>query len=69
MVERAGGGPTSLRASTATIYAHRLDAANDECTGIPGGDEPGAPDTWRFSIDVAKAWERAATEADTLRTR
>jgi len=23
-----------------------------------GGSEPGAPDTWNFSIDVAKAWKR-----------
>ena len=30
-------------------------------TGILGGDEPGAPDTWNFSIGVAKAWEEAAT--------
>ncbi len=49
-----------LQASTATIYAHRYDAPNDEATGILGGDEPGAPDTWNFSIDVAKSWERAA---------
>jgi hypothetical protein len=52
-----------LQASTATIYAHRYDAPNDECTGILGGDEPDAPDTWRFSIDVARAWERAFAEA------
>jgi uncharacterized protein (TIGR01777 family) len=51
-----------LQASTATIYAHRYDAANNETTGIIGGDEPNAPDTWRFSIDVATAWERAARE-------
>ena len=49
-----------LQASTATIYAHRYDATNDEPTGILGGDEPGVPDTWNFSIDVAKSWERAA---------
>ena len=49
-----------LPASTATIYAHRYDAPNDEATGILGGDEPGAPDTWNFSIDVAKSWEHAA---------
>ncbi len=49
-----------LQASTATIYAHRYDAPNDEENGILGGDEPGAPDTWNFSIDVAKSWERAA---------
>jgi uncharacterized protein (TIGR01777 family) len=58
-----------LQASTATIYAHRFDAANDEFTGILGGDEPGAPDAWRFSTDVAKAWERATADAQTQRTR
>lgn len=58
-----------LQMSTATIYAHRLDAPNDDETGIIGGDEPGAPDTWNFSIDVAKSWERAADEAETPRTR
>ena len=49
-----------LQASTATIYSHRYDAANDERTGILGGSEPNSPSTWRFSIDVAKAWEAAA---------
>jgi uncharacterized protein (TIGR01777 family) len=58
-----------LQASTATIYAHRYDAPNDEATGILGGNEPDAPDTWRFSIDVAKAWEQAADDATTPRTR
>jgi uncharacterized protein len=58
-----------LQASTATIYAHRYDAPNDEATGIIGGDESGAPDTWRFSIDVATSWEQAANEAVTPRTR
>jgi uncharacterized protein (TIGR01777 family) len=58
-----------LQMSTATIYAHRFDGPNDEATGILGGDEPNAPDTWRFSIDVAKAWEAAAAEADTPQTR
>jgi uncharacterized protein (TIGR01777 family) len=61
--------PVWLQASTATVYAHRYDAANDEATGVLGGDEPGAPDTWRFSIDVAKAWEAAANECETPRTR
>ena len=51
-----------LQAATATIYAHRFDAPNDEFAGIIGGNEPKAPDTWRFSIDVAKAWEKAVTE-------
>jgi uncharacterized protein (TIGR01777 family) len=58
-----------LQASTATIYAHRYDAANDEATGILGGTEPDAPDTWRFSIDVAKTWEEAADEAVVPATR
>jgi uncharacterized protein (TIGR01777 family) len=58
-----------LQASTATIYAHRYDAANDEATGILGGSETGAPDTWRFSIDVAKAWEQAAVEVSLPHTR
>ncbi len=31
-----------LQASTATIYAHRYDAPNDEAAGIIGGAEPGA---------------------------
>ena len=53
---------TWLQSSTATIYAHRFDAPNDEATGILGGDEPDAPDTWRFSIDVARSWEAAARE-------
>ncbi len=29
----------------------------DEATGELGGNEKDAPDTWRFSIDVAKSWE------------
>src|SRR5438128_1969262 len=29
-----------LQSSTATIYAHRFDAANDEATGVIGGSEP-----------------------------
>lgn len=47
-----------LQMSTATIYAHRFDAPNDERTGIIGGIEPDAPPEWRFSVDVAQAWER-----------
>lgn len=58
-----------LQASTATIYAHRYDAPNDEATGLLGGNEPSAPDTWRFSINVADAWEHAANEAKTPSTR
>jgi uncharacterized protein (TIGR01777 family) len=58
-----------LQASTATIYAHRFDAANDDVTGLLGGDEPDAPHAWRFSIEVAKAWERAAMETAAPETR
>ena len=58
-----------LQASTATIYAHRYDSPNDEYSGILGGDEPHAASSWRFSIDVARAWERAFDEAITHRTR
>lgn len=61
--------PVWLQASTATIYAHRYDAANDEASGILGGDEPNVPETWRFSIEVAKAWERALDDAPTPSTR
>ena len=58
-----------MQASTATIYAHRYDAPNDEAHGILGGTEPNAPDTWRFSIDVATSWERALNESVTPHTR
>jgi uncharacterized protein len=58
-----------LQASTATIYAHRFDAANDELTGILGGNEPDSPSTWRFSIEVAKAWERELDRAVVPATR
>jgi uncharacterized protein len=53
-----------LQMSTATIYAHRYDAPNDERTGILGGHEPGVPETWSFSIDVATQWE---AELDAVR--
>ena len=58
-----------LQASTATIYAHRYDSPNDEHSGILGGRESNAPSSWRFSIDVARAWESAFEEAVTDRTR
>jgi uncharacterized protein len=58
-----------LQASTATIYGHRYDAPNDEITGIIGGSEPDAPRSWKFSIDVATAWEKAANDAITPKTR
>jgi uncharacterized protein (TIGR01777 family) len=58
-----------LQASTATIYAHRYDAPNDEATGLIGANAPGASDSWKFSIEVVRAWERALAEAPTPYTR
>jgi uncharacterized protein len=58
-----------LNASTATIYRHALDRPMDEQTGELGGGEKGVPDTWRFSIRVAKDWETTFFRADTPRTR
>jgi uncharacterized protein (TIGR01777 family) len=58
-----------VNASTATIYRHSLDRAMDESTGELGGDEVGAPETWNFSIDVAKGWEEAFFSSATPRTR
>jgi uncharacterized protein (TIGR01777 family) len=58
-----------LQASTATIYAHRYDGPNDERSGVLGGDESNVPGSWRFSIGVARAWERAFDEAVTTATR
>ena len=69
-IARAARPPRAwLQAGTATIYSHRLDAPNDEATGILGGSEPDAPDTWRFSVEVATAWERAMDEFEVPRTR
>lgn len=63
-----------LNASTATIYRHALDRPMDEATGELGGNElvsatRRAPDTWNFSIRVAKDWESAFLETPTPRTR
>jgi uncharacterized protein (TIGR01777 family) len=58
-----------LQMSTATIYAHRFDAPNDEATGIIGGHEVGAPAYWGFSVAIAQAWEGAQQAAPTPRTR
>lgn len=67
-----------LNASTATIYRHApvelVDHAMDEETGELGGFEllcPNrrVPETWNFSIQVAKDWEAAFFETPTPRTR
>src|SRR6185503_5017035 len=69
-IERAARPPRVwLQMSTATIYAHRFDVPNDEATGIIGGEELGAPRYWKFSIEIAKAWEAAQAEANTPHTR
>jgi uncharacterized protein len=58
-----------MNASTATIYRHSLDRAMDEETGEIGGNEPDAPSSWRFSIDVATRWEEAFFAAVTPQIR
>lgn len=58
-----------LNASTATIYRHALDRDMDEVHGELGGNEPGLPDTWRFSIDVARSWESVFFDSPTPWTR
>lgn len=69
-VARAARPPSVwLQMSTATIYAHRFDAANDEHTGVIGGHEPGVPDYWAYSIEIARNWEAAQERAATPHTR
>ncbi|HET6206171.1 MAG TPA: TIGR01777 family oxidoreductase [Terracidiphilus sp.] len=63
-----------LNASTATIYRHALDRSMDEATGELGGREwitphRRAPDTWNFSVGVARDWEAAFFAAETPATR
>ncbi|SER46652.1 TIGR01777 family oxidoreductase [Lentzea albida] len=58
-----------LQMSTATIYAHRFDAPNDEETGVLGGREPDVPGYWAYSVEIAKRWEAELEEADTPATR
>ncbi|MEV0973016.1 DUF1731 domain-containing protein [Microtetraspora glauca] len=55
--------------STATVYSHRFDAPNDEATGVLGGTELGVPGYWTYSVEIAKAWERAQDRAETPYTR
>jgi hypothetical protein len=58
-----------LQMSTATIYAHRFDAPNDEATGLLGGSEPGVPGYWAYSVKIARNWEDAQRRASTPATR
>lgn len=68
-IQRAANPPKVwLQASTATIYAHSFERANGE-DGTLGGHEPDTPDYWAYSVEIAKAWERAQTDCDTPSTR
>jgi len=63
-----------MNAATATIYRNALDRAMDEASGELGGHEliskrRHAPETWDFSIRVAKDWEAAFFESQTPHTR
>lgn len=58
-----------LQMSTATIYADRRDAPNDEASGVIGGREPGVPDYWEYSVRIARRWEAAQMEAVVPDTR
>jgi len=58
-----------LQMSTATLYAHRFDAPNDEAHGIIGGHEPDVPRYWDRSIDIAQAWEATLASANAPGTR
>ena len=63
-----------MNMSTATIYRHALDKPMDEVTGELGGRElisqhRHAPETWDFSVGVAKDWEALFFAIPTPRTR
>jgi len=58
-----------LQMSTATVYAHSFDTAHDEATGVIGGTEPGVPDYWAYSVEIARNWEREQERAATPHTR
>jgi uncharacterized protein (TIGR01777 family) len=69
-IERTEEAPRVwMNASTATIYRYALDRDMDEQTGELGGDELDVPETWRFSMDVARRWEEAFAKALTPGTR
>ncbi|WP_305785746.1 epimerase [Symbioplanes lichenis] len=73
-VGRTGRAPRVwLQMSTATIYADARsrgdDRSHDEATGIIGGEEPGVPLYWEYSVRIARRWEQAQAAADTPHTR
>lgn len=47
---------------------HTFGPAHDE-NGEIGGKEPDVPAYWAFSVDIARAWERALADATTPQTR
>jgi hypothetical protein len=57
-----------MQMSTATIYAHRFDAANVD-SGLIGGGEHSAPGYWAYSVEIARNWELAQEKAVTPDTR
>ena len=64
-IRRGSGCRRAPPRSTPTATTRRTTSAR----GILGGNEPDVPDEWRFSIDVAQAWEKALDDAPTPRTR
>ena len=69
-IEAAASPPELwINASTATIYSHRYDSPNDDITGIHGLADPDLPETWKFSVQVADAWEAAMDESKLPSTR
>ena len=73
-IEGASRPPaTWLQMSTATIYADRSNEpgnpANDEATGVIGGEESHTPLYWEYSVRIARHWEAAQAEADLPSTR
>ena len=55
--------------STATIYAHSFDQANDEYSGVIGENEHNIPYTWHHSLSIAKNWEKTLFNFKTPCTR
>ena len=69
-IEQAARPPKLwMNASTSTFYRDAYDRPQDEFTGELGGSEAGMPDTWNFSIDVARRWEEAFYASNTPGTR
>ncbi len=58
-----------LQMSTATIYPHRYDAPNDEADGMLAPAAPDGRAAWKWSVEVARAWESAVEAAPAGPTR